>query len=64
LDGGTQQTKYGRHSQIKAFFNFISTNLNPAIQNACDALMLRRLNPDASHAPGKKGGEGGQGRLT
>jgi hypothetical protein len=28
-EGGKQQTKRGRYSQHKAFFNFIKTNLDP-----------------------------------
>jgi len=45
---GKQQTKHGRYSHLKAFFNFIKTNLDPTIQNPCDAPMLRRL-----YRPGK-----------
>lgn len=40
---GKQQTKHGRYSHLKAFFNFIKTNLNPSIQNPCDAPMLRKI---------------------
>jgi len=47
-EGGKQQTKHGRYSHLKAFFNFIKTNLDPTIQNPCDAPMLRRL-----YRPGK-----------
>jgi integrase/recombinase XerD len=47
-EGAKQQTKHGRYSQLKAFFNFIRTNLDPAIQNPCDVPMLRRL-----YRPGK-----------
>ncbi len=41
--GGKQQTKHGRYSHLKAFFNFIRTNLDPFIQNPCDAPMLRKI---------------------
>jgi hypothetical protein len=34
--------QHGRYSHLKAFFNFIGTNLDPTIQNPCDAQMLRR----------------------
>ena len=47
-EGGKQQTKHGRYSHLKAFFNFIRTNLDPNILNPCDAPMLRRL-----YRPGK-----------
>jgi integrase/recombinase XerD len=47
-EGGKQQTKHGRYSHLKAFFNFIRTNLDPTFQNPCDAPMLRRL-----YRPGK-----------
>jgi len=47
-EGAKQQTKHGRYSHLKAFFNFIRTNLDPTIQNPCDAPMLRRL-----YRPGK-----------
>jgi integrase/recombinase XerD len=47
-EGGKQQTKHGRYSQLKAFFNFIRTNFDPALQNPCDAPMLRKL-----YRPGK-----------
>ncbi len=46
--GGKQQTKHGRYSHLKAFFNFIRTNLDATIQNPCDAPMLRKL-----YRPGK-----------
>ncbi len=46
--GGKQQTKHGRYSHLKAFFNFIRTNLDPFIQNPCDAPMLRKI-----YRPGK-----------
>lgn len=48
IEGGKQQTKHGRYFHLNAFFNFIRTNLDPAIQNLCHALMLRRL-----YRPGK-----------
>ena len=47
-EGGKQQTKHGRYSHLKAFFNFIRTNLDATIQNPCDAPMLRKL-----YRPGK-----------
>jgi integrase/recombinase XerD len=47
-EGGRQQTKQGRYSHLKAFFNFIKTNLDPTIQNSCDAPVLRKL-----YRPGK-----------
>jgi integrase/recombinase XerD len=47
-EGGKQQTKHGRYSHLKAFFNFIKTNFDPALQNPCDAPMLRKL-----YRPGK-----------
>ena len=47
-EGGKQQTKHGRYSHLKAFFNFIRTNFDPALQNPCDAPMLRKL-----YRPGK-----------
>jgi integrase/recombinase XerD len=43
-EGGKQKTKHSRYSHLKAFFNFIKTNLDPSIQNPCDAPVLRRLN--------------------
>jgi len=46
--GGKQQTKHGRYSHLKTFFNFIKTNLDPSIQNPCDAPMLRKI-----YRPGK-----------
>ncbi len=46
--GGKQQTKHGRYSHLKAFFNFIKTNLDLSIQNPCDAPMLRKI-----YRPGK-----------
>lgn len=45
---GKQQAKHGRDSHLKAFFNFIKTNLDPSIQNPCDAPMLRKI-----YRPGK-----------
>jgi integrase/recombinase XerD len=42
-EGGKQQTKHGRYSHLKAFFNFIKTNLDSSIQNPCDAPMLRKI---------------------
>ena len=47
-EGGKQQTKHGRYSHLKAFFNFIRTNFDLALQNPCDAPMLRKL-----YRPGK-----------
>lgn len=47
-EGGKQQTKHGRYSHLKAFFNFIGINFDPTIQNPCDTPMLRKL-----YRPGK-----------
>jgi integrase len=47
-EGGKQQTKHGRYSHLKAFFNFIRINFDPALQNPCDTPMLRKL-----YRPGK-----------
>jgi integrase/recombinase XerD len=46
--GDKQQTKHGRYSQLKAFFNFIKSNFNPNLLNPCDTPMLRKL-----YRPGK-----------
>src|SRR5208283_589491 len=47
-EGGKQQTKHGRYSHLKAFFNFIKVNFDPTLQNPCDTPMLRKL-----YRPGK-----------
>ena len=47
-EGGKLQTKHGRYSHLKAFFNFIKTNLDSTLQNPCDTPMLRKL-----YRPGK-----------
>ena len=47
-EGGKQQTKHGRYSHLKAFFNFIKSNFDPNLQNPCDTPMLRKL-----YRPGK-----------
>ncbi len=47
-EGGKQQTKHGRYSHLKAFFNFIKTNFDSTLQNPCDTPMLRKL-----YRPGK-----------
>ena len=47
-EGGKQQTKHGRYSHLKAFFNFAKINFDPALQNPCDTPMLRKL-----YRPGK-----------
>jgi integrase len=47
-EGGKQQTKHGRYSHLKAFFNFIKINFDPNLQNPCDTPMLRKL-----YRPGK-----------
>ena len=47
-EGDKQQTKHGRYSHLKAFFNFIKINFDPTIQNHCDTPMLRKL-----YRPGK-----------
>jgi integrase len=46
--GGKQQTKHGRYSHLKAFFNFIKINFDSTLQNPCDTPMLRKL-----YRPGK-----------
>jgi len=46
--GGKQQTKHGRYSHLKAFFNFIKSNFDPTLQNPCDSPMLKKL-----YRPGK-----------
>ncbi len=46
--GAKQQTKHGRYSHLKAFFNFIRINFDPTLQNPCDKPMLRKL-----YRPGK-----------
>jgi integrase/recombinase XerD len=43
-----QQTKHGRYSHLKAFFNFIRNNFDSSLQNPCDTPMLRKL-----YRPGK-----------
>jgi len=47
-EGGKQQTKHGRYSHLKAFFNFIKINFYSTLQNPCDTPMLRKL-----YRPGK-----------
>jgi hypothetical protein len=47
-EAGKQQTKHGRYSHLKAFFNFIRINFDPSLQNPCDTPMLRKL-----YRPGK-----------
>jgi len=47
-EGGKQQTKHGRYSHLKAFFNFIKINFDSTLQNPCDTPMLRKL-----YRPGK-----------
>lgn len=47
-EGGKQQTKHGRYSHLKAFFNFMKINFDSTLQNPCDSLMLRKL-----YRPGK-----------
>jgi integrase len=47
-EGGKQQTKHGRYSHLKAFFNFIKINFDTTLQNPCDTPMLRKL-----YRPGK-----------
>lgn len=47
-EGGKQQTKHGRYSHLKAFFNFIKLNFDTTLQNPCDTPMLRKL-----YRPGK-----------
>ena len=47
-EGGKQQTKHGRYSHLKAFFNFISVNIDSTLPNPCDTPMLRKL-----YRPGK-----------
>ncbi len=47
-EGGKQQTKHGRYSHLKAFFNFIKINFDSVLQNPCDTPMLRKL-----YRPGK-----------
>lgn len=47
-EGGKQQTKHGRYSHLKAFFNFIKINFDSTFQNPCDTPMLRKL-----YRPGK-----------
>ncbi len=47
-DGDKQQTKHGRYSHLKAFFNFIKINFDSNLQNPCDTPMLRNL-----YRPGK-----------
>ncbi len=47
-EGAKQQTKHGRYSHLKAFFNFIRINFDPTLRNPCDTPMLRKL-----YRPGK-----------
>ncbi len=47
-DGDKQQTKHGRYSHLKAFFNFIKINFDSNLKNPCDTTMLRKL-----YRPGK-----------
>ena len=47
-EGGKQQTKHGRYSHLKAFFNFIRVNIDSTLPNPCDTPMLRKL-----YRPGK-----------
>jgi integrase/recombinase XerD len=44
INQGTKQlTKRTRYSQLTAFFNFITQNLDPNFGSPCDTLMLRKL---------------------
>ena len=47
-EGGKQQTKHGRYSHLKAFFNFIKINFDSTLQNSSDTPMPRKL-----YRPGK-----------
>jgi integrase/recombinase XerD len=42
-EGKKQTTKRTRYSCLKAFFILIRHTLDPAIQNACNAPMVRKL---------------------
>jgi integrase/recombinase XerD len=42
-EGCKQLTKHTRYSYLKAFFNFIRSNLDSQFPNPCDAPMLKKL---------------------
>ena len=42
-EGCKQLTKHTRYSYLKAFFNFIRSNLDSQLPNPCDAPMLKKL---------------------
>ena len=44
INQGTKQlTKHTRYSQLTAFFNFVTQNLDPNFRNPCDIPILRKL---------------------
>ena len=42
-EGDKQSTKRLRYSLLSAFFNFIKNSFDPAFQNPCDTLILRKI---------------------
>jgi integrase/recombinase XerD len=50
VNQGTKQlTKRTRYSQLTAFFNFITQNLDPNFRSPCDTPMLRKLYRPSGH---------------
>lgn len=49
-DGAKQATKHSRYSHLRAFFNFVKSNLDSSVNNPSDTTMLRKL-----FRPGKTG---------
>jgi integrase len=42
-EGAKQSTRHIRYAMLSAFFNFIKNSIDPAFQNPCDTLILRKL---------------------